>query len=190
MDKIKNTKKQSIHFDQSSFPLTNDVFVKYTLASDDEDSDYLRKHIIYVYIPNINKVKTNKKLEEMNVMEKYVYILVNNLDDAILKEGSKVVKIMEKKKEMFLSDEELSLAAFQREIIQWENAHKEDEIKQKARILGMEEGKKEAYIMYVKTRFQEDISEYLEHLDSNKWEILEKNIYQVESLEELKEILK
>ena len=81
-DKINN---QNIHFDPYSIPLTNDLFIKFALGGEDVDSQYLRNHLIYVYISNIKKVMKQKEIREMNVLEKFLYILKKNLDDAILK---------------------------------------------------------------------------------------------------------
>ena len=101
---------------------------------------------------------------------------------------------MEKKKAMFLSDSELSYAAYQRHMMHWANTMDLKDAEARGRELGIEEekfnGKKESYIAYVKVRFQEDIRDYLEQLDDSKWDILENNIYLVNSLEELKELLK
>ena len=101
---------------------------------------------------------------------------------------------MEKKRAMFVADEELSYVAYQRELLQWANRMDLKDAKEsgleEGKIIGQIDGKKEAYIAYVKARYQEDISEYLEQLDDSKWNILENNIYLVNSIEEFKELLK
>ena len=76
----------------------------------------------------------------------------------------------------------------------WVNEHEKDAIQEEAKADGISighiNGKKESYMEYVRARYQEDISDYLKTLDSRKWKLLEQNIYLVDSLEELKELLK
>ena len=72
---------------------------------------------VYVQVPYINVIKQYKELDEFSELELAIYIFANGITDDIMKlKESKVIGIMKDKMERFNQDDELRLAAYNREL--------------------------------------------------------------------------
>ena len=72
---------------------------------------------VYVQVPYINVIKQYKKLDEFSELELAIYIFANGITDDIMKlKKTKVIGIMKDKMERFNQDDELRLAAYNREL--------------------------------------------------------------------------
>ena len=72
---------------------------------------------VYVQVPYINVIKQYKELDEFSELELAIYIFANGITDDIMKlKESKVIGIMKDKMERFNKDDELRLAAYNREL--------------------------------------------------------------------------
>ena len=72
---------------------------------------------VYVQLPYINVIEEYKGLDKFNELELALYIFANGITDDIMGlEKMKVIGIMKDKMERFNQDEELRLAAYNREL--------------------------------------------------------------------------
>src|SRR5699024_9240752 len=72
---------------------------------------------VYVQLPYINVIKQYQGLDKFNELELALYIFANGITDDIMGlEKMKVIGIMKDKMERFNQDEELRLAAYNREL--------------------------------------------------------------------------
>ena len=151
---------------------------------------------VYVQMPYINLIKKQKKLEEFSEIEKGIYIFENGITDDIirLKEDNKVVEIMKEKIERFNQDEQLRDMAYKRSLNRWANERDKQDMYEKGKEEGIEEGIKQEKYNLIKQLFnkyypKEDDS-ILENLNSEQYDKIFEMILDNQSIEEIKKFLK
>ena len=151
---------------------------------------------VYVQMPYINLIKKHKKLEEFSEIEKGIYIFENGITDDIirLKEDNKVVEIMKEKIERFNQDEQLRDMAYKRSLNRWANERDKQDMYEKGKEEGIEEGIKQEKYNLIKQLFnkyypKEDDS-ILENLNSEQYDKIFEMILDNRSIEEIKGFLK
>ena len=151
---------------------------------------------VYVQMPYINLIKKQKKLEEFSEIEKGIYIFENGITDDIirLKEDNKVVEIMKEKIERFNQDEQLRDMAYKRSLNRWANERDKQDMYEKGKEEGIEEGIKQEKYNLIKQLFnkyypKEDDS-ILENLNNEQYDKIFEMILDNRSINEIKELLK
>ena len=151
---------------------------------------------VYVQMPYINLIKKHKKLEEFSEIEKGIYIFENGITDDIirLKEDNKVVEIMKEKIERFNQDEQLRDMAYKRSLNRWANERDKQDMYEKGKEEGIEEGIKQEKYNLIKQLFnkyypKEDDS-ILENLNNEQYDKIFEMILDNRSINEIKELLK
>ena len=151
---------------------------------------------VYVQMPYINLIKKQKKLEEFSEIEKGIYIFENGITDDIirLKEDNKVVEIMKEKIERFNQDERLRDMAYKRSLNRWANERDKQDMYEKGKEEGIEEGIKQEKYNLIKQLFnkyypKEDDS-ILENLNSEQYDKIFEMILDNRGINEIKKFLK
>ena len=151
---------------------------------------------VYVQMPYINLIKKQKKLEEFSEIEKGIYIFENGITDDIirLKEDNKVVEIMKEKIERFNQDEQLRDMAYKRSLNRWATERDKQDMYEKGKEEGIEEGIKQEKYNLIKQLFnkyypKEDDS-ILENLNNEQYDKIFEMILDKRSINEIKELLK
>ena len=151
---------------------------------------------VYVQMPYINLIKKQKKLEEFSEIEKGIYIFENGITDDIirLKEDNKVVEIMKEKIERFNQDEQLRDMAYKRSLNRWANERDKQDMYEKGKEEGIEEGIKQEKYNLIKQLFnkyypKEDDS-ILENLNNEQYDKIFEMILDNRGINEIKELLK
>ena len=151
---------------------------------------------VYVQMPYINLIKKQKKLEEFSEIEKGIYIFENGITDDIirLKEDNKVVEIMKEKIERFNQDEQLRDMAYKRSLNRWANERDKQDMYEKGKEEGIEEGiKQEKYNLIkqlVNKYYPKEDDSILENLNSEQYDKIFEMILDNRSINEIKEFLK
>ena len=151
---------------------------------------------VYVQMPYINLIKKQKKLEEFSEIEKGIYIFENGITDDIirLKEDNKVVEIMKEKIERFNQDEQLRDMAYKRSLNRWANERDKQDMYEKGKEEGIEEGiKQEKYNLIkqlVNKYYPKEDDSILENLNSEQYDKIFEMILDNRSINEIKELLK
>ena len=151
---------------------------------------------VYVQMPYINLIKKQKKLEEFSEIEKGIYIFENGITDDIIRlnEDNKVVEIMKEKIERFNKDDQLRDMAYKRSLNRWANERDKQDMYEKGKEEGIEEGIKQEKYNLIKQLFnkyypKEDDS-ILENLNSEQYDKIFEMILDNQSIEEIKKFLK
>ena len=151
---------------------------------------------VYVQMPYINLIKKQKKLEEFSEIEKGIYIFENGITDDIirLKEDNKVVEIMKEKIERFNQDEQLRDMAYKRSLNRWANERDKQDMYEKGKEEGIEEGIKQEKYNLIKQLFnkyypKEDDS-ILENLNNEQYDKIFEMILDNRGINEIKKFLK
>lgn len=171
------------------------LYETYTLKNEaGEESPYSLIHIIFVYLPYIHEIVKYKKLEELSIVEKFAYILETNLNHDILKVEDRVVKIMAKKKQIFLSNDELSEIAYRRQLFQKANEQDLEDAKEQGIEIGKEQGinigEKNLITKYIFKKFNANISDWLETLNDGELAIVSNHFADIRSIDELKQLIR
>ena len=162
---------------------------------------------VYVQVPYINVIKQYKKLDEFSELELAIYIFANGITDDIMKlKEAKVIEIMKDKMERFNQDDELRLAAYNRELniyaheMELEESYQkgvekgEKDGMKKGIKEGIEKGKKEEKeqltLQLFKSRYPDEDSSFLNNLESENYDMVFKMLLENQSLETIKKAIK
>ena len=162
---------------------------------------------VYVQVPYINVIKQYKELDEFSELELAIYIFANGITDDIMKlKESKVIGIMKDKMERFNQDDELRLAAYNRELniyaheMELEKSYQkgvekgEKDGMKKGIKEGIEKGKKEEKeqltLQLFKSRYPDEDSSFLNNLESENYDMVFKMLLENQSLETIKKAIK
>ena len=162
---------------------------------------------VYVQVPYINVIKQYKKLDEFSELELAIYIFANGITDDIMKlKEAKVIGIMKDKMERFNQDDELRLAAYNRELniyaheMELEESYQkgvekgEKDGMKKGIKEGIEKGKKEEKeqltLQLFKSRYPDENSSFLNNLESENYDMVFKMLLENQSLETIKKAIK
>ena len=151
---------------------------------------------VYVQMPYINLIKKQKKLEEFSEIEKGIYIFENGITDDIirLKEDNKVVEIMKEKIDRFNQDEQLRDMAYKRSLNRWANERDKQDMYEKGKEEGIEEGIKQEKYNLIKQLFNkyypEEDDNILENLNNQEYDKIFEMILDNRSINEIKGFLK
>ena len=170
---------------------------------------------VYVQLPYINVIEEYKGLDKFNELELALYIFANGITDDIMGlEKMKVIGIMKDKMERFNQDEELRLAAYNRELnIQAKNSEmkanylrgKEEGIeigKEEGIELGKDEGieigkelgkkeeKRNLTNQLFKSKYPNEDSRILNDLEIEVYDLIFKMLLEDQSLEKIKNVIK
>ena len=162
---------------------------------------------VYVQVPYINVIKQYKKLDEFSELELAIYIFANGITDDIMKlKESKVIEIMKDKMERFNQDDELRLAAYNRELniyaheMELEESYQNGKAEGKKEGIeeGMEIGKEEGILLekrnltlqLFKSKFPNEDDNFLSNLEAKEYDIIFKMLLENQSLEKIKDVIK
>ena len=150
---------------------------------------------VYVQLPYINVIEEYKGLDKFSELELAIYIFANGITDDIMGlEKMKVIGIMKDKMERFNQDEELKLAAYNRELnIQAKNSEmKANYLRGKEE--GIELGKKEEIknltLQLFKIKYPDEDIDILANLEVGEYELIFKMLASDQPLEEILTMIK
>ena len=150
---------------------------------------------VYVQLPYINVIEEYKGLDKFSELELAIYIFANGITDDIMGlEKMKVIGIMKDKMERFNQDEELRLAAYNRELnIQAKNSEmKANYLRGKEE--GIELGKKEEIknltLQLFKIKYPDEDIDILANLEVGEYELIFKMLASDQPLEEILAMIK
>ena len=146
---------------------------------------------VYVQVPYINVIKQYKKLDEFSELELAIYILANGITDDIMKlKESKVIEIMKDKMERFNQDDELRLAAYNRELNIYAHEMELEESYQNGKEAGILLEKKNLTLQLFKSKFPNEDDNFLSNLEAKEYDIIFKMLLEEQSLEKIKNVIK
>ena len=162
---------------------------------------------VYVQVPYINVIKQYKELDEFSELELAIYIFANGITDDIMKlKESKVIGIMKDKMERFNQDDELRLAAYNRELNIYAHEMELEESYQNGKAEGKKEGieegmeigkeegilleKKNLTLQLFKSKFPNEDDNFLSNLEVKEYDIIFKMLLEEQSLEKIKNVIK
>ena len=162
---------------------------------------------VYVQVPYINVIKQYKELDEFSELELAIYIFANGITDDIMKlKEAKVIGIMKDKMERFNQDDELRLAAYNRELniyaheMELEESYQNGKAEGKKEGIeeGMEIGKEEGILLekrnltlqLFKSKFPNEDDNFLSNLEAKEYDMIFKMLLENQSLEKIKDVIK
>ena len=146
---------------------------------------------VYVQVPYINIIKQYKELDEFSELELAIYILANGITDDIMKlKESKVIEIMKDKMERFNQDDELRLAAYNRELNIYAHEMELEENYQNGKEEGILLEKKNLTLQLFKSKFPNEDDNFLSNLEAKEYDIIFKMLLEEQSLETIKKVIK
>ena len=154
---------------------------------------------VYVQLPYINVIEEYKGLDKFNELELALYIFANGITDDIMGlEKMKVIGIMKDKMERFNQDEELRLAAYNRELnIQAKNSEMKANYlrgKEEGIEIGKELGKKDEIknltLQLFKIKYPDEDIDILANLEVGEYELIFKMLASDQPLEEILTMIK
>ena len=154
---------------------------------------------VYVQLPYINVIKQYQGLDKFNELELALYIFANGITDDIMGlEKMKVIGIMKDKMERFNQDEELRLAAYNRELnIQAKNSEMKANYlrgKEEGIEIGKELGKKDEIknltLQLFKIKYPDEDIDILANLEVGEYELIFKMLASDQPLEEILTMIK
>ena len=150
---------------------------------------------VYVQVPYINVIKQYKELDEFSELELAIYIFANGITDDIMKlKEAKVIGIMKDKMERFNQDDELRLAAYNRELNIYAHEMELEENYQNGKAEGKKEGilleKRNLTIQLFKTKYPNEDDNFLSNLEAKEYDIIFKMLLEEQSLKKIKEVIK
>ena len=154
---------------------------------------------VYVQLPYINVIEEYKGLDKFNELELALYIFANGITDDIMGlEKMKVIGIMKDKMERFNQDEELRLAAYNRELnIQAKNSEMKANYirgKEEGIEIGKELGKKDEIknltLQLFKIKYPDEDIDILANLEVGEYELIFKMLASDQPLEEILAMIK
>ena len=154
---------------------------------------------VYVQLPYINVIKQYQGLDKFNELELAIYIFANGITDDIMGlEKMKVIGIMKDKMERFNQDEELRLAAYNRELnIQAKNSEMKANYirgKEEGIEIGKDLGKKDEIknltLQLFKIKYPDEDIDILANLEVGEYELIFKMLASDQPLEEILAMIK
>ena len=154
---------------------------------------------VYVQLPYINVIKQYQGLDKFNELELALYIFANGITDDIMGlEKMKVIGIMKDKMERYNQDEELRLAAYNRELnIQAKNSEMKANYlrgKEEGIEIGKELGKKDEIknltLQLFKIKYPDEDIDILANLEVGEYELIFKMLASDQPLEEILTMIK
>ena len=146
---------------------------------------------VYVQVPYINVIKQYKGLDEFSELELAIYIFANGITDDIMKlKESKVIEIMKDKMERFNQDDELRLAAYNRELNIYAHEMELEESYQNGKEEGILLEKKNLTLQLFKSKFPNEDDIFLSNLEAKEYDIIFKMLLEEQSLEKIKKVIK
>ena len=146
---------------------------------------------VYVQVPYINVIKQYKKLDEFSELELAIYIFANGITDDIMKlKESKVIEIMKDKMERFNQDDELRLAAYNRELNIYAHEMELEESYQNGKEEGILLEKKDLTIQLFKSKYPDEDDNFLSNLEAKEYDKIFKMLLENQSLETIKKVIK
>ena len=146
---------------------------------------------VYVQVPYINVIKQYKKLDEFSELELAIYIFANGITDDIMKlKESKVIEIMKDKMERFNQDDELRLAAYNRELNIYAHEMELEESYQNGKEEGILLEKKNLTLQLFKSKYPDEDDNFLSNLEAKEYDKIFKMLLENQSLETIKKVIK
>lgn len=135
----------------------------------------------------IDVIVREKGIENLTPLELAIYIFKNGIDDAIIKvKDQEVVKITKEKMDRFNEDEELRLAAYNREL----NIMAHEGEKQEARQEGMLEMIKNQAFEFFHKSFPNEDDSFLNNLKTEQYKMISNMLFERKSLNNIKSYIK
>ena len=154
-----------------------------TYKSRNEEGKVEKNNLItrsYIQIPMIDVIVREKGIENLTPLELAIYIFKNGIDNDIMKvKEQEVVKIMKEKMDKFNEDEELRLAAYNRQL----NIMAHEQEKEEAR----QEGRMDKIIDFIQTRYGVVEEHWLRSLNEKQLESINNIIFKEETYEIFKQ---
>ncbi len=146
---------------------------------------------VYVQVPYINVIKQYKELDEFSELELAIYIFANGITDDIMKlKESKVIGIMKDKMERFNQDDELRLAAYNRELNIYAHEMELEESYQNGKEEGILLEKKNLTLQLFKSKYPDEDDNFLSNLEAKEYDKIFKMLLENQSLETIKKVIK
>ena len=146
---------------------------------------------VYVQVPYINVIKQYKELDEFSELELAIYIFANGITDDIMKlKESKVIEIMKDKMERFNQDDELRLAAYNRELNIYAHEMELEESYQNGKEEGILLEKKNLTLQLFKSKYPDEDDNFLSNLEAKEYDKIFKMLLENQSLEKIKNVIK
>ena len=146
---------------------------------------------VYVQVPYINVIKQYKELDEFSELELAIYIFANGITDDIMKlKESKVIGIMKDKMERFNQDDELRLAAYNRELNIYAHEMELEESYQNGKEEGILLEKRNLTIQLFKSKYPDEDDNFLSNLEAKEYDKIFKMLLENQSLEKIKNVIK
>ena len=146
---------------------------------------------VYVQVPYINVIKQYKKLDEFSELELAIYIFANGITDDIMKlKKTKVIGIMKDKMERFNQDDELRLAAYNRELNIYAHEMELEESYQNGKEEGILLEKRNLTIQLFKSKYPDEDDNFLSNLEAKEYDKIFKMLLENQSLEKIKNVIK
>ena len=146
---------------------------------------------VYVQVPYINVIKQYKELDEFSELELAIYIFANGITDDIMKlKESKVIGIMKDKMERFNQDDELRLAAYNRELNIYAHEMELEESYQNGKEEGILLEKRNLTIQLFKSKYPDEDDNFLSNLEAKEYDKIFKMLLENQSLETIKKVIK
>ena len=146
---------------------------------------------VYVQVPYINIIKQYKELDEFSELELAIYILANGITDDIMKlKEAKVIEIMKDKMERFNQDDELRLAAYNRELNIYAHEMELEENYQNGKEEGILLEKRNLTIQLFKSKYPDEDDNFLSNLEAKEYDKIFKMLLENQSLETIKKVIK
>lgn len=142
----------------------------------------------YVQLPMIDIIVQQKGIENLSEFELVLYIFKNGIDDDIMRLAKhKVVEIMKDKMEKFNEDEELRLAAFNRELNKIAHESEKQESFEEGKVIGVKEGDMNRIKQFIQSRYGKVEPEWLETLNEKQLERINDIIFKESDYEKFKQ---
>ena len=146
---------------------------------------------VYVQVPYINVIKQYKELDEFSELELAIYIFANGITDDIMKlKEAKVIGIMKDKMERFNQDDELRLAAYNRELNIYAHEMELEENYQNGKEEGILLEKRNLTIQLFKSKYPDEDDNFLSNLEAKEYDKIFKMLLENQSLEKIKNVIK
>ena len=146
---------------------------------------------VYVQVPYINVIKQYKELDKFSELELAIYILANGITDDIMKlKEAKVIGIMKDKMERFNQDDELRLAAYNRELNIYAHEMELEENYQNGKEEGILLEKRNLTIQLFKSKYPDEDDNFLSNLEAKEYDKIFKMLLENQSLEKIKNVIK
>ena len=143
-------------------------------------------HMYFISLPEINRIEKEKGLEHMNALELMCYLFKNGITSDILKIDERPVKVMIKKYEELRKNKDLWSFAVSHEIAECRDRNIKEELCQKAKLKGIQQGQFHIIKQQIKKKYGKDETTWLKTLNQTQLEHITEFIFDYDSIEELK----